>query len=185
MYDSSATIWTAGYGHRTLAEFVSLITAFHIDIVVDIRSVPIPYKGAKFASDQLREALERRSIQFHRAGHQLGCSKKASSNTAHMALRKSLRGYAEHMSTPVFKQGIKQLINLAKHNRVILVSETKDYEFCHRKLIADYLLLTEGWNLFHILENHLVVEHTLTGYVRYEYDSIIYDGSGAQNLVVH
>ncbi len=185
MLDSERIIWTAGYGDRTLSGFVALLTDFHIESVVDIRSSPIPYRGAQFTSDQLRAELDRREIQFHRAGHQLGTCKKASPDSTHVALSKSLRGHAEHMSTPVFRQGVKQLIDLAEHNRVILVTELKDFENCHRRLVADYLALTEGLQFIHILDRHLVVEHTLTSYIRYQFNSIVYDGLGAQSIIVH
>ncbi len=185
MPESERVIWTAGYGDRTLAEFVALLTDFYIESVVDIRSNPIPYRNAQFTSAQLRAELDRREIQFHRAGHQLGNRTKASRDSAHVALSKSLRGYAEHMSTPVFKQGVKQLVDLAEHYRVVLVTEVKDFENCHRKLFADYLVLTEGLKLIHILDHQLVVEHTLTSYIRYQFNSIIYDGLGTQSIIVH
>ena len=185
MSSTEKIIWTAGYGGRTIDTFLNILTAFHIDAVVDIRAVPLRRCSSQISLDELREALDLRDIRFHQAGHQLGSIRKTSEDSPHIALNKALRGFAEHMSTDVFKQGVKQLTSLTKQMRVMLVTQYDDYEKCHRKLLADYLLLTEGYTFIHILGSNLVEKHSLTNSVRFQFDSIVYDGFKEQNLVVH
>lgn len=52
----------------------------------------------------------------------------------------SFRGYANYMQTPTFTRNLNRCIELAKHERVVLMCAEAVEWRCHRSLIADALV---------------------------------------------
>jgi uncharacterized protein (DUF488 family) len=54
---------------------------------------------------------------------------------------KSFQAYANYMKTQSFKEGIDEILSLAKHNTIaIMCSEVLPWR-CHRRFISDYLMM--------------------------------------------
>ena len=185
MSESERIMWTTGYGDRTINGFTELLKSYSIDIVVDIRMFPASSTYRHFQRDSLREQLNSEGIDFHCAGHHFGAMREVSEDSPHVALGESLRGFAEYMSTATFKKGIKQLIDLAAGRNVVLVDESTNFEDCHRKLLADYLYIMEGYRVFHIQDLRTVQEHYLTSSARVQFNTLVYDSFEHNGITFH
>lgn len=92
---------------------------------------------------------------------------------------KSFRSYADYMVTISFKEGIKELLSLiAKYDDplAIMCSEAVPWR-CHRRLIADYLVMIKGISVYNIIGNSgRPSPHKLTPFAVYlaDDDIIIY-----------
>jgi len=78
------------------------------------------------------------------------------------------------MGTPEFERGLTQLLNLAQREPTALLCAEQLPEHCHRRLIADALVL-RGVRVIHLLDAAEQREHVLSAAVRRESTTLIYD----------
>lgn len=155
------TIYTIGHSTRTLDEFIALLEAFSIKMLVDVRSYPGSRRYPHFNKENLAKELPLNNILYmHLAS--LGGRRKSSVHSKNSAWKNdAFRGYADYMETDEFKNGIEELKNIAsKHNTAFMCSEAVWWR-CHRSMIADYLK-AEGWKVLHIINDKKKEEHPYT-----------------------
>lgn len=138
---SNITIFTIGHSTRSIDKFITLLQAYNIQELVDVRTIPKSRHNPQFNEDDLKKALHKHHISYQHMSLLGGLrhTRKDSINTGwHNA---SFRGYADYMQTAPFADGIKQLITLAEHKTVaIMCAEAVPWR-CHRSLIGDALLV--------------------------------------------
>ena len=168
-------IHTLGHGDRELKPFLALLLAHGIETVLDIRAQPASGRFAHFTMDVLRQSLGDIGIHYHWAGRHLGGRREARPNTVHEALADpGLRGFADHMHSPEFLTAMRQMQNLAAASPSVILCAERDPQFCHRRLIADHLVLA-GWTVIHLLDEKRAQEHLLSPEARRESAELIYD----------
>lgn len=135
------TIYTIGHSTRTIDEFINILLAFEIELVVDVRTIPGSRYNPQFNQDELRHDLERCDIGYTHMKDLGGLrhTTKTSINTGWRNL--SFRGFADSMQTKEFNNGIQLLIEISKSKRtVIMCAEAVPWR-CHRSLIGDALVV--------------------------------------------
>lgn len=85
------------------------------------------------------------------------------------------RGYADHMETTEFDAAIKELLELAKANRIAVMCAESLWWKCHRNLIADYLKAA-GHTVLHIIDEEKTEEHPFTSAARIVDGELSYRG---------
>ena len=133
------TVLTVGHSTRPLNEFVALLKARAVSLVADVRTIPRSQHNPQFNKDSLPESLEKAGLGYvHLPG--LGGLRRAKRDSLNRGWRNaSFRGYADYMQTPEFEEHLKQLIELAKKNRIALMCAEAVPWRCHRSLIGDAL----------------------------------------------
>ena len=167
-------IYTIGHSDRSLDEFISLLAGAGIGTLVDIRSRPVSKRFPQFDESSLRQRLEREAMVYHWAGRQLGGLRKLLPGSIHAALPTGLRGFADYMATADFERAAVQIAGLAKKAPTTLMCAERDPRDCHRRLIADYLLLN-GYRVIHLVSAQESREHQLSPEARRESASLVYD----------
>ena len=175
----SPIILTIGHSTRTLDEFIALLKAHAVTLVVDVRTIPRSRHNPQFNENSLPDSLRKASIGYvHMAG--LGGRRHAKHNSVNTGWRNaSFRGYADYMQTPEFEKQIKELIQLAKQHRIALMCAEAVPWRCHRSLIGDALTVrgirTEG--IMSISRRQL---HALRAFAKIRGTKITYptEGSG-------
>jgi uncharacterized protein (DUF488 family) len=110
----------------------------------------------------------------------LGGFRKPSPHSPNVALRHaSFRGYADYMARPEFGAGIDRLLTQSgqrpEGSTAIMCSESVWWR-CHRRLIADHLVLVEGANVRHLLHDGRLSPHHPTEEARLDLDgNLVYD----------
>ncbi len=170
----AATLYTIGHGNRPMDEFIPLLVERAIQTLVDVRAQPHSSRFPLFTMDALREAMEKLGIVYHWAGRQLGGRRSAQTDSRHDALDEGLRGYADYMETDWFEKGANQLVNLATRSPTAMLCAERAPERCHRRLIADYLVL-RGVEVIHLIERNEARAHSLSSEARRESAQLIYD----------
>src|SRR5437879_1781638 len=66
------TIYTVGYGSRTIDELVALLQRYAIEYLVDVRSQPYSSYKPEFSRDKLAERLAQVGIRYVFTGDTLG-----------------------------------------------------------------------------------------------------------------
>lgn len=98
------TIFTIGHSTRSIEEFISILKAFSIKLLADVRTIPKSRYNPQFNSDVLTKELKNNGIHYaHMAGlGGLRHPRKDSLNTAWKNM--SFRGFADYMQTEDFKK---------------------------------------------------------------------------------
>jgi len=167
------TILTIGHSTHDLEEFVGLLQAHSVALVVDIRTIPRSRYNPQFNRETIAESLERAGIAYlHIPG--LGGLRHASHDSPNTGWRNaSFRGFADYMLTPEFEKNLETLIGIARKTRLVLMCAEAVPWRCHRSLIAD-ALLCRGITVEHIMNATHRQMHELTQWAKVEGTRIYY-----------
>jgi len=169
------TIWTVGHSTRTAAEFEQLILAHNIKTLVDVRTYPVSRRFPQFNQSRLSEQLAKIEVAYHHLPS-LGGMRKPLSNSRNTAWRNaSFRGYADHMETKDFHNGVTELLNLAAEASTAFMCAEAVWWKCHRSLISDYLKAS-GHEVIHILAVDKTEVHPYTSAARIVEGDLSYVG---------
>ena len=177
---SQKAIYTIGHSTRTLEELISLLEAFSITMLADVRSYPGSKRYPQFNKENLVKELPLNNILYiHLAA--LGGRRKSLVHSKNSVWKNdAFRGYADYMETDEFKNGIAELESIAcKYQTAIMCSEAVWWR-CHRSMIADYLK-AEGWKVVHIINDKKAEEHPYTAPAKIIKGKLFY-GSEQQKL---
>jgi uncharacterized protein (DUF488 family) len=159
-------IWTIGHSTRAIDEFISLLKANEVKLLVDVRAWPGSKRYPQFNKDALAESLKAHGIRYEHFA-ELGGKRKSKPDSRNTAWRNaSFRGYADYMETEQFQKGIERLLDVAAETgpTAIMCAEAVWWR-CHRSLIADYLKV-HGVEVLHILGANKVEPHPCTSAAR-------------------
>jgi uncharacterized protein (DUF488 family) len=169
------TVWTVGHSTRSGEEFVQILLAHEVKVLVDVRSFPGSRRYPQFNREALSEALRVAGIQY-RHEPRLGGRRTPRADSHNTAWKNaSFRAYADHMESEEFKLGVKDLLELAKSARVTVMCAESLWWRCHRSLIADYLK-AGGQTVMHILDKTKTEEHPYTPAARIVEGQLTYRG---------
>ncbi|MBI4002035.1 MAG: DUF488 domain-containing protein [Nitrospira defluvii] len=183
MSDSSASIlWTIGHSTRPIDEFIGLLNAHAIQLLVDVRTVPRSRYNPQFNTDTLAQSLYDAGIAC-RHSPELGGLRKPIKDSINLGWRNdSFRGYADYMQTKEFGTALDKLIaDSRKRHTVIMCAEAVPWR-CHRSLIAD-ALTSRGQEVRHIMTATKADRHQLTSFAKLENGALHYpDTEGTPRL---
>jgi uncharacterized protein (DUF488 family) len=162
---NSLTIWTVGHSTRTIEEFIDILLANQIEILVDVRHFPGSRKFTHFNKGALHDALVAAGIRYEHLV-ELGGRRPVHRDSHNVAWRNaSFRGYADYMETQPFRDGVDRLLEIARASRTAIMCSEAVWWRCHRSMIADSLKAM-GVHVFHILGMKKVQEHPYTSAAR-------------------
>ena len=167
------TLWTLGHSTRPIDEFIGLLRAHEISLVVDVRTVPQSRYNPQFNTDTLSESLKETGlVSLHMPA--LGGLRKAQKASINIGWRNaSFRGYADYMQTDKFQRALEELMAYGTDTRTaIMCAETVPWR-CHRSLIAD-ALTSQGWEVRHIMSPEKAILHVLTSFAHFEKGALTY-----------
>lgn len=160
-----ALVVTVGHSTRQADELVALLERHEVTLLADVRAFPRSRRNPQFNIDTLPAALAARGIAY-RHFPELGGRRKARPDSANMAWREpGFRGYADHMETPAFAEGLAALVSLAAGGRLCLMCAEAQPWRCHRSLISD-ALVARGVAVEHIMDEGRRRPHVLPPFAR-------------------
>jgi DNA-3-methyladenine glycosylase II len=172
-------IFTVGHSTRPFDQLVSLLRAFDVNVVADIRTIPRSRHNPQYDGATLRATLRSRRIGYaHLAA--LGGLRHARRDSPNTGWRNtSFRGYADYMQTPEFAAGLEDLRRLTTQGQVaIMCAEAVPWR-CHRSLVADALSV-RGARVEHITDGARASPHRLTAFA--EVDGAVVTYPRAQRM---
>jgi len=168
-------IFTVGHSTRSADDFVGLLKAHRIELLVDVRTVPRSRHNPQFNRDTLPVTLRQAGIEYMHLA-ELGGLRKPRADSTNAGWRNlSFRGFADYMETPEFEKGLAMLMEAAKTRRAaIMCAEAVPWR-CHRSLIAD-ALVARGMEVFELSSLTQAQPHRLTPFARVEGARVSYPG---------
>jgi len=167
-------VWTIGHSTRTLEELIEMVHSFKIEMVVDIRSFPGSRKFPQFNKESLQITLPENDIEYIHL-KKLGGRRKTNPDSKNIVWRiLAFRAYADYMETDDFKEGIKELEEIALKKRTAYMCSEAVWWRCHRSMVSDYLKV-HGWKVMHIMAVGKEQEHPYTAPARIENGELTYE----------
>ena len=160
--NSPTYVLTIGHSTHAADRFQALLRAHRIELLADVRRYPGSRRHPQFGADSLRATLQDAGIAYESLGEQLGGRRRSRRDSPNTGWRvAAFQAYADHMQSPEFAAGLELLEGLARERRVAIMCAEGDWRRCHRRLIAD-VLLVRGWRVVHIGPDGDREEHSLT-----------------------
>lgn len=166
-------IFTVGHSTRSADEFLALLQAHGITMLVDVRTVPKSRRHPHFAKDALEPFLVSHAIGYTHLPALGGLRKPRRDSVNGAWQNDSFRGYADHMQTDEFERGIAALLEMSQIHRVAVMCAEAKWWQCHRQLIAD-ALTARGVEVRHIMTRGDAPRHALTAFARVEGARVTY-----------
>lgn len=150
--------------------------------IVDVRRYPGSKSFPQFNKEIMTKELLAKNIEYKHIEKLGGRRKEISKALVYDNSgwqNKSFRNYADYMTTISFKEGINELLLLIAKcdgSLAIMCSEAVPWR-CHRRLIADYLVIMESISVYNIIGNNgSRPSHKLTPFARHlaDDDVIVY-----------
>jgi len=129
-------IYTIGHSNYTSAEFIEILRSHRVEIVVDIRSEPYSRRVPQFNKRTIERTLNNSGIKYIWKGKSLG----------------GLQALPE----TVIDEGIEELIELSKDNKIIIMCSEREYIRCHRHFLIAKQLIDRGESVMHISGENIV-----------------------------
>ncbi len=154
------SIFSIGHSTRSFNEFLGLLTQHGVTAIVDVRRFPGSRRSPHFGLAHLPAALQCAGIDYAHLP-ELGGRRPALPDSPNTAWRNvAFRGYADYMATPEFAAGLTALLGIAARTCTAMLCAEALWWRCHRRLIADALLVC-GYPVEHILRSGVTVPHHL------------------------
>ncbi len=167
------TVFTIGHSTRTIDQFLALLHAYDIEVVIDIRTVPGSSHYPQFNQERLKASLQADQIRYcHIKG--LGGFRRAAKNSINQGWENpSFRGFADYMQTAAFQRALERLERVAMKKRSVLMCAEALFWRCHRNLIADALTIKK-WSVLHIQSQTTARPHQLTSFLHLQRGQLVY-----------
>ena len=157
-------IFTVGHSTRSIPEFVELLRAGQVSLVVDVRTVPRSRRNPKYNEDVLGAELSEYQIGYTRIsalGGLRGRSPEVPQDVNGLWQNQSFHNYADYALSDDFAAGLAECLDLASTARCAIMCAEAVWWRCHRRIIADYLL-ARGKTVLHLMGDDRVQPARLT-----------------------
>lgn len=143
------TIYTVGHSNLSFMRFLSLIQAYDITHIIDIRSIPYSRHAPWSNKSRQSELLRPFRIRYTYLGHKLGGKKQKIEDIS-----------KQQGVTPeeIYKKGIQILLQLSQRRNLVLLCAESDPANCHRQNIVAQTLLDMDVSVMHILKDGSLIE---------------------------
>ncbi len=170
-----AVVVTVGHGTLEAAPFVELVRGAGVGLVVDVRAYPGSRRVPHFARAALEEWLPAAGVDY-RWEPRLGGRRRGVPGSKHVALTQAaFRAYADHMESDEFRFGLAGVLDDATSARAAVMCSESVWWRCHRRLIADNLVLLQGAGVEHLFHDGRLQAHVPMPAARVDGDHLVYD----------
>lgn len=139
-----------------------------------MRSLPASRHNPQFARSELQEWLPAAGLQYHWEAD-LGGFRRVRPDSPHLGLRHpGFRGYADYMATVSFLEAVERLLRILPDRMTAIMCAESLWWRCHRRLIADHLVLTHAIQVLHLDHRGGLSPHRLTPGVTLEEGALVY-----------
>jgi uncharacterized protein (DUF488 family) len=174
---------TYGHGSEDSERTVATLRAAAVASLVDIRTAPGSRRNPQFARAAMEHWLPEAGISY-RWEKRLGGFRKPGADNPDVAWREDMfRGYAEHMRSAGFLAAIDGVLAEAAGLRVAVMCSESLWWRCHRRLVADFVVVARRVEVRHLMHDGRLAEHRLSPGLRLRDDGLlVYDGGQAPLL---
>jgi hypothetical protein len=137
------TLYTIGHSTRSIAEFIDVLRGPGVTRVVDIRSLPRSRTNPQFNLDVLSETLRDAGITYIHLAALGGLRSKGKCSQEGVNAgweRPPFRNYADYAETAPFRDGLRDLLEMASRETCAIMCAEAVWWRCHRRIVTDHVL---------------------------------------------
>jgi uncharacterized protein (DUF488 family) len=148
----SLPVFTVGHSTRTIPEFVELLRAGSVQLVVDIRRIARSRTNPQYDLDTLPGELASYQIGHMRIAELGGLRKKSdvAPEVNGFWTNSSFHNYADYALSDAFQEGFGRLLDASGRQRTAIMCAEAVWWRCHRRIVADYLM-NAGRAVYHLM----------------------------------
>lgn len=128
---SARLLFTIGHSNHPIERFLDLLAQHSVEVVADVRSIPISSRNPQFNRDVLKTALAEHGVKYLFLGKELGARR-----TEREAYEGRIALYDRIARLPAFREGLERIKGGAENYRIVLMCAEKDPLDCHRTLLV-------------------------------------------------
>lgn len=156
-------IWTIGHWVCSTTDFVETLHHAGIELLVDVRAQPGSRRSPQFDQDELPKWLGPAGIDYIHISSLSGRRPKQRHVPEELNAgwqNASFKNYADYTTTDPYREGLRELIELASVRATcVMCGEPMPWR-CHRSLIANSLV-SQGWTVWHLSTTSKPKQHHL------------------------
>lgn len=177
------TIFTIGHSNRQLDDFIKLLQAHDVELLVDVRAFPGSRRQPHFGHEALQESLRRVGIGYtHRRN--LGGRRKldpvhVDEDCCSAWRNASFHAYAQHTQSPAYASALDDLVTTSTTQHVAIVCSEAVPWRCHRWLISD-TLVARGVAVLHVLDSGPPRQHQMSAFAVADHANVTWPGPPSQ-----
>jgi len=146
--NSKNILFSIGHSSHTIDEFTCLLKRYGIEAVADVRSSPYSKYAPQFNKDVVENVLRNASIDYMFLGRELGARRSEEGCY--------IEGQAKYKiiaHLPVFRAGLKRLLERVRTYTVTLMCSERDPIICHRTILVcrEIIKMSPSLKITHIL----------------------------------
>ncbi len=170
------TVLSVGHGTASADELGGRLRAAGVTSLVDIRIAPGSRRHPQFARDEMERWLAAYDVAY-RWDRRLGGFRRMPPDSPDLALRnESFRAYAAWMRSSEFLAALDELVAGARLAVTAVMCSESLWWRCHRRLVADVLVLARGVDVRHLMPDGRQQPHRPTAAARLGADGLlVYD----------
>lgn len=158
-------IKTIGHSTRSIDDFLTMLRAFNVHKLVDIRKMPRSRANPQFNMEALEKSLSEAGVFYKHMPGLTGLRKQAPHSQNNAWRNKSFQAFADYMQTAEFAQALDELLDLADgDDTAIMCAEAVPWR-CHRSLIGD-ALVARGIAVVDLMSNTKAVTHFMPDFAK-------------------
>ena len=166
---------TLGHGTLSAEDFATTARNAGIAVIIDIRRFPGSRRLPHFARDAMATWLAEHDLGYAWLAS-LGGRRTPQSDSPNVRLRNpQFRAYADYMASPEFAAGVAELRTRMEQQSAAVMCAESVWWRCHRRLLADHLVLVEAVAVKHVFHDGRIVDHPVTDGARVSGDHVVYD----------
>ena len=169
------TIRTVGHGTAEADELATLLRSAGVTEVVDVRRFPGSRRHPQFSAEAMAAWLPEHEVGYRHVEPLGGRRKPAPDSPNHGLRNEQFRAYADHMATGEFRIAVDGLLEQAREERVAVLCSESVWWRCHRRLLADHLVLVHDVVVEHLFHDGRLTRHEPTAEARRDGDHVVYD----------
>lgn len=144
---SQLRCYTIGHSDYPLDVLLYFLKIFDINCIVDVRSAPYSRRSPQYNRETLKDALNKKFIEYKFRGDQLG----GRYTNPSLLFPDGTVNYNKVSELPIFQEGIAELISIIKQGKnIALMCSEKEPERCHRFALVSRHLQRHGVVIEHI-----------------------------------
>jgi len=158
------TLYTVGHSTRSASELIDVLRASSVTRVVDIRRIPRSRTNPQFGIDVLPDTLAGAGIDYVHLPTLGGlrANVKLAERGANAGwVRRPFRNYADYAHTPPFREGLRELLDMASRQTCAIMCAEAVWWRCHRRIVTDHVL-AHGVPVIHLFTRTKSVPASLT-----------------------
>lgn len=152
-------VLTVGHGRLAGEALAGLVAAAGVDELVDVRRTPFSRRNPQFNRDRLADVLAGAGVAYQ-WWEALGGRRETEPGSSNVGVTPAeLRGYADHLASGHGHAALTDLAERARATALAVMCAEGDPARCHRRLLADALVVVAGLAVGHLTHEGDRVRH--------------------------